>query len=587
MFLASPAIVGIFGAVIALVLIALVIIKRYRIAKPDEAIIVTGGKGKEVVDAAGNKSRDLSGQKVVTGGGVFVVPFVQKSFTISLRSRRLSITTEAQTTDGITMQAQAVAVVKVGGTQEMIRAAAQRFLSNSDEIDESTQEVLSGSLRSIIGGLTVLQIIRDRAVVAQSVLEAAEEALTKQGLVVDTLQIQEIRDGADYISNIGRPEAAKVRQQADIAETNAYQASQEAKIAAERVLLDRNRELKLRQAEIQVETDKATAQASAAQPLEDAIQQQAIVEQQRITAQKEVALRTEKLNADVRAVAEADAYRVEQIAKAEAAASISAAEGRATAVEREGAASRIARIAAAEAVEAEGRAEAAALEAKGTAEAAAIDARARALETQSQAVLAQELIHLLPEIAAEYARAIGAIEHMTVVSADGTSKVAGEAMGNIKGLLEMAKDTVGIDLAGMLNGAVSGGAAGAAAGRASREESDRGRRSDREAVRSERSERSERRGITEGRADVASADTGDHGVPYDSSSTADRSSAPGVTDSARDLAGSAAGTATAAADAASAAADAATEAARAAGAAAQRTGANVTDQINGFGAGSQ
>ena len=474
MFLASPAIVGVFGAVIALVLIALVIIKRYRIAKPDEAIIVTGGKGKEVVDAAGNKGRDLSGQKVVTGGGVFVVPFVQKSFTISLRSRRLTITTEAQTTDGITIQAQAVAVVKVGGAQEMIRAAAQRFLSNSDEIDESTQEVLSGSLRSIIGGLTVLQIIRDRAVVAQSVLEAAEEALTKQGLVVDTLQIQEIRDGADYITNIGRPEAAKVRQQADIAETNAYQASQEAKIAAERVLLDRNRELKLRQAEIQVETDKATAQASAAEPLEEAIQQQAIVQQKQITAQKEVALRTEQLNADVRAVAEAEAYRVEALAKADAAAAVSAADGRAQAVEREGLANRAARIAASEALEREGRAEAAALEAKGTAEAIAIDARARALETQSQAVLAQELIHLLPEIAGKYAEAIGAIDNMTVVSADGSSKVAGDAMGNIKGLLEMAKDTVGIDLVGMLNGVVAGGAAGAAAGRASQSDAPRG-----------------------------------------------------------------------------------------------------------------
>lgn len=466
MFLASPAIVGIFGAVIALVLVALVIIKRYRIAKPDEAIIVTGGKGKEVVDLAGNRGRDLSGQKVVTGGGVFVVPFVQKSFTISLRSRRLSITTEAQTTDGITMQAQAVAVVKVGGSQEMIRAAAQRFLSNSDEIDESTQEVLSGSLRSIIGGLTVLQIIRDRAVVAQSVLEAAEEALTKQGLVVDTLQIQEIRDGADYITNIGRPEAAKVRQLADIAETNAYQASQEAKIAAEKVLLDRNRELKLRQAEIQVETDKALAQASAAEPLEQAIQQQGIVEQQQMTAQKEVALKTQQLNADVRAVAEAEAYRIETEAKADAAAAISAAEGRAQSVEREGLASRQARIAASEALEAEGRAEAAALLAKGTAEAAAIDARARALETQSTAVLAQELIHLLPEIAGQYAQAIGSIDNMTVVSADGTAKVAGDAMGNIKGLLEMAKDTVGIDLVGMLNGVVAGGAAGSAAGRA-------------------------------------------------------------------------------------------------------------------------
>ncbi|WP_084767214.1 flotillin family protein [Leucobacter komagatae] len=466
MFFITPAIVGVFGAVIALVLIALVIIKRYRIAKPDEAIIVTGGKGKEVAAAQGGTTRDLSGQKVVTGGGVFVLPFVQKSFTISLRSRRLSITTEAQTTDGITMQAQAVAVVKVGGTQEMIRAAAQRFLSNSDEIDESTQEVLSGSLRSIIGGLTVLQIIRDRAVVAQSVLEAAEEALTKQGLVVDTLQIQEIRDGADYIANIGRPEAAKVRQQADIAETNAYQASEEAKIAAEKVLLDRNRELKLRQAEIQAETDKANAQAQAADPLEQAIQQQAIVEQQQITAQREVSLRTEKLNADVRAVAEAEAYRLEALAKAEAAAAVSAADGRAQAVEREGLAARAARIAASEAVAAEGRAEAEAIQAKGTAEAVAVEARARALETQSQAVLAQELIHRLPEIAGEYAQAIAGIDSMTVVSADGTARVAGDAMGNLKGLLEMARETVGVDLVGMLNGVVTGSAAGAAAGRA-------------------------------------------------------------------------------------------------------------------------
>ncbi|TDP89581.1 flotillin [Leucobacter luti] len=462
----APSIAGIFAAIFVLVLIALMIIKRYRIAKPDEAIIVTGGNGKEVVDSDGRRVRDLSGQKVVTGGGIFVVPFVQKSYSISLQSRRLTIATEAQTTDGITMQARAVAVVKVGGTKEMIRSAAQRFLSNPDEIDVSTEEVLSGSLRSIIGGLTVLQIIRDRAVVAQSVLEAAEEALTKQGLVVDTLQIQEIRDGADYIANIGRPEAAKVRQAADIAETNAYQASEEAKIGAEKVLLDRNRELKLRQAEIQAETDKANAQAQAADPLEQAIQQQAIVEQQQITAQKEVALRTEKLNADVRAVAEAEAYKVEALAKAEAAAAVSAADGRAQAVEREGLAARAARIAASEAVAAEGRAEAAAIEAKGAAEASAIGARSKALEQQAHAVLAQDLIALLPTIAGEYAQAIGNIDQMTVVSADGTAKVAGDAMGNIKGLLEMAKDTVGIDLVSMLNGAVTGGAAGAAAGRA-------------------------------------------------------------------------------------------------------------------------
>ncbi|MFC4222694.1 SPFH domain-containing protein [Lysinibacter cavernae] len=491
----TPALIAVFGIVIALVLIAAVIIKRYRIAKPDEAIIVTGGKGRTTVDELGNSSQDLSGQKVVTGGGVFVVPFVQKAFVMSLRSRRLMIVTEAQTTDGITIQAQAVAVVKVGGTQEMIRAAAQRFLSYSEEIDQSTQEVLSGSLRSIIGGLTVLQIIRDRAVVARNVLEAAEEALTKQGLVVDTLQIQEIRDASDYISNIGRPEAAKVRQLADIAETEAHQASEEAKISAQKVLLDKNRDLKLREAAIQAETDKALAEAGAAKPLEDAIQRQAIVAQEELTAQKEVALRKEKLNADVRAVAEAEAFRVEAMAKAEASAIAAAADGRAkaeiataqadlkrrefaaAAIEREGLAERASRISQAEALVAEGEAEAktitargtaeaAAIQAKGTAEAAAIEARADALETQSQAVLAQELIHMLPAIASEYAQAIGGIDSLTVVSADGANKVAGDAMGNIKGILEMVKETVGVDVVGMLNGAVAGNAAGTAAGAA-------------------------------------------------------------------------------------------------------------------------
>lgn len=444
-FLLTP-VLGIFGAVVALVLVALIIIKRYRIAKPDEAIIVTGRRGKS--KAPQGLEGDIGGQKVVTGGGVFVLPFIQKSFSLSLHSRRLSITTEAQTTDGITIQAQAVAVVKVGGSQEMIRAAAQRFLSNADEIDQSTQEVLSGSLRSIIGGLTVLQIIRDRAVVAQNVLEAAEEALTKQGLVVDTLQIQEIRDGADYIANIGRPEAAKVRKEAEIADTNAYQASEEAKIEAQKVLLDRNRELKLREAEIQSETDKAAAHARAASPLEDAVQRQAIVEQEQIAAQREVKLKEQKLNAEVRAVAEAEAFKVEALAKADAAAAIAAAEGRARATTIEG------------------DAEASAIQAKGLAEAEAIDARAKALEQQSQAVLAQELIHLLPAIAKEYAQAIGAIDNMTVVSADGTSKVAGEAMGNIKGLLDMTRDTVGVDIVGIINGVATGGAAGSAAGKA-------------------------------------------------------------------------------------------------------------------------
>lgn len=470
----EPIVVGIAVLVLAIVIVAVIVIRRYRIADPDEAIIVTGRKGKT--------TQDLSGQKVVTGGGVFVLPFVQKSYRLSLKSRQLAITTNAQTTNGITIEARAVAVVKVGGTEELIRAAAQRFLNQQDEIESSTQEVLSGSLRGIIGGLTVESIIRDRAALASAVLSAAEDALTKQGLVVDTLQIQEIKDNTNYINNLGRPEAAKVLRLAEVADVEAQLAANEARITADQTILERNRELKIREAEIREETDKATAVAEAAKPREDAIQRQKIVEAEEITAQKEASLKEQRLNAEIRKVADAEAYRIETIAKAEAESVAQTAEGQARAdvakataekqrrelaaeaAEREGQAEKVSRTALADAVRAEGIAEADAIAAKGTAEADAIAARADALADQSQAVLAQEAMHILPLIARELAAGYGSIDNMTIVSSDGSNKVTSDMVGNIAGVTTMLKDATGIDVAGLINGAVTGQATGQALG---------------------------------------------------------------------------------------------------------------------------
>jgi flotillin len=470
----NPLLVGIAGLVLVIVIVAVIVIRRYRIANPDEAIIVTGRKGKN--------TQDLTGQKVVTGGGVFVLPFVQKAFQLSLRSRQLSITTTAQTQNGITISARAVAVVKVGGSEEMIRAAAQRFLSQQEEIESSTQEVLSGSLRGIIGGMTVESIIRDRTALASAVLGAAEEALTKQGLVVDTLQIQEINDTQNYITNIGRPEAAKVSREADIADVEAQRAAEEAKIDAQKIILEKNRDLRLREAAIQQETDQARSAADAAKPLEDAIQRQKIVEAEEVTAQKEASLREQQLNAEVRKVADAEAYRIKTTASANAEAYASKAEGdaraavsaataekerrelAASAMEREGLAQKVNRTALADAVKAEGQAEAESIAARGRAEADAISARAEALAQQSQAVLAQDALKALPLIARELAAGYGSIDTITVVSADGANKITGDIVGNVKGVTEMLKDATGIDVAGLINGAVTGTATGNAIG---------------------------------------------------------------------------------------------------------------------------
>ncbi len=479
-------------ALVVLIVIGLVTgaIRRYRIAEPDEAIIVTGRKGKKTIDAEGHTTQDLSGQKVVTGGGVFVMPFVQKSFKMSLRSRRLLFNTTAQAKDGITIHAQAVAVIKVGGTEESIRNAAQRFLSQQEEIETSTQEVLSGSLRGIIGQLTVLEIIHDRQALAAAVLQAAEDALSKQGLVVDTLQIQEINDTSNYLVNLGVPESAAVQRAAAIANTEAQKTAEEASIQAKKQILEANRVLQLQQAAVQAETDKAVAQAAAAKPLEEAVQRQAIVKQEEITAQRQTELREQQLNADVRKVADAESYRIQVTAEANAKAKATEAnaervarESRAEAsrvegvsaaavIESRGNAERTARIAAAEAAKAEGEAEAVATAARGRAEAEsigarglaegqAIEARAKALTDNAQVVLAQELLKVLPQVAEAFGKAYASSE-ITVISADGTGKLTSDMVGNMASMTQMMKDATGIDLQAIINASAQGSAAGSA-----------------------------------------------------------------------------------------------------------------------------
>ncbi|MEZ5095697.1 MAG: flotillin family protein [Nocardioides sp.] len=268
MFGLSPALTAVVGIVVLLVLLGALITSRYRVAGPNEAYIVTGRRGKAIRNVeTGELSTDLSGQKVVMGGGVFVVPFVQKLHVLDLSSRRISVQIRgAVSGQGIKLNLDGVAIVKVGGNEDSIRAAAQRFLTQQAEVETFTQETLAGSLRSIVGSLSVEQIIRDRAAFAQRVADESETSLTGQGLVLDTFQIQDITDDGTYLADLGRPEAAKVGQTAAIAEANARQAAEQARIAAEQEIAITQRELALKTAEIKAETDAATAQAAAAGP---------------------------------------------------------------------------------------------------------------------------------------------------------------------------------------------------------------------------------------------------------------------------------------------------------------------------------
>lgn len=466
-FLPDPALVIAIAVVAVLLLILVIVIVRgIKIAKPDEAIIVTSRrrKGKDPLD-------ENAGQKVVFGSRVFVKPIVEAYFKLSLRSRQLNVQAVAQTRDAITIRVNAVAVVKVGGSEPMVRAAAQRFLNQQDQIETSTEEVLSGSIRSIVGQLTVTEIITNRQALQGQVLEAVGESLDIQGLQIDTLQIKEIDDDNGYIKDLGRAEAARVKQVAEIAEAEARRASEQARIAADQALAEAQRELDLRTADIQKETDKSRAEAAAAAPLAEAIAQQEVVSQQELTAAKRVGLRKQELDAEIRAKADADAYALEKQAQASAAASVAAANAdrdarrsAAEALEAEGLAERNRRIAAAEAVKAEGEAEAEAIRLKGSAEAESQRLQAEALAEQSSELLKQQIIAQLPAIVRAASEPLAAISNMTVISSDGSGAAAiGQGVaGQLATSVQIVKDVTGIDIADILNARAAGEAAGEA-----------------------------------------------------------------------------------------------------------------------------
>ncbi|TDE99079.1 flotillin family protein [Occultella glacieicola] len=484
MDLASP-IVLVIAIVVVIVLIGGLISSRYKVAGPDQAFIVTGRKGKAVKNPeTGQISTDLSGQKVVMGGGVFVWPFVQRIHILDLSSRRIMVQIRgAVSGQGIKLNLDGVAIVKVGGNEDSIRAAAQRFLSQQDEIDIFTQETLAGSLRSIVGSLSVEQIIRDRAAFAQRVADESESSLTGQGLVLDTFQIQDITDDGSYLADLGRPESAKLQRIASVAEAEARQAAEQARIKAEEEIAIAQRTLALKQAEIRSETDAAQAQAAASGPLAQADRDQAILLEQEKVAVRQAALKERQLDTEVRKPADAERYRVEtaaeanrnaEIFEAEAnkAAAIAAAEAQAEkdrltgvgeqsrrsalaeaeAIEghKRGEAEKARRVAEAEATRAEGEAEAAAILAKGQAEAEAMDKRAEAFARYNDAAVLQMLVEVLPQIAHEVAAPMAAIDKLTVVSTDGAGALPKQVTDNMVQTMELLKNTTGIDIEAIL-----------------------------------------------------------------------------------------------------------------------------------------
>lgn len=429
-------------ALIALLIAYITFRRAYRVAAPNEALVITGrspskGKGGDI---------DLeSGTRIVVGGRAFVRPLFDRAHSVSLSSRQIEVGVESQSKDGIFLSLQAVAQIKIGEEVGDIRKAAQRFLDQQDEIDRYSREILSGSLRAVVGTLPVVSIVHDREAVAQTVRTAAVDSLNNQGLVIDTLQIISVADDSDYLRNLGRPAAAEKEREARIAESQTRRESTEAENADNQKIADSQKELDLRNAAIAKETADERAEAKAAEELAYARQRQRVLDENQKIADQENELRERELVREVRKPADAEQYASER--KADSERYTREQESQASLVEAQNNA---------EAVKASGQADADSTRAKGEAEAASVRASAEAYKQFNEAAVLSQVLESLPQIAKEIAAPMSNIESLSIISSDGDNRLPENVATGIANTMKTLQATTGMDVQGLINQAIGG-----------------------------------------------------------------------------------------------------------------------------------
>ena len=281
----------------------------YRVPAPDEAMLVSGGR----------RWRGGAPFRVVVGHGTFVLPLFRKARYLTLSMQEAEVAEQCVTRQGISLNVRAVIAFKVGNDEESIVNAGQRFLSDQDQMTTLSGRIFAGHLRSIIGSMTVEEIVTERQKLAVEVLDGSKEEMAKIGLIVDALQIQSIDDmNSGYIEAMAAPHRAAIQRQAKIAQAQANQAAAEAEQESQRKQAEYARQTAVVQAQYKGEVDKAQAESAQVGPLSQAQAQRGVIEAQADLANRQAELRQRQLVAEVIRPAEAEADKVRILAQAEA-----------------------------------------------------------------------------------------------------------------------------------------------------------------------------------------------------------------------------------------------------------------------------
>jgi flotillin len=413
-------------AVVAMFLLMTMFAQLYRKAGPHQALVVYG----------------IRGTRIIKGRGTVIFPMLEtyRELSLQLMSFDVAPQQELYTQQGVAVTVEAVSQIKVKSDPESIITASEQFLTkNDDERQGLIKLVMEGHLRGIIGQLSVEQIVKEPEMVGDRVRATCADDMTKMGLEVISFTIKEIRDKNDYITNMGRPDVARVKRDAEIATAEAErdtaikraEASRAAAVATaqadqERVLAqtlslakqaESQRDLEIKKAQFLESTKRQQAQADKAYDIQTNIMQQQVVaeavkvrqveKEQEIKVQEAEILRREReLIATVLKQAEIDRQRIETLAAAERQRNIFEAEGKAASIRTQG------------------EAEAEIILKKGEAEAKAMNVKAEAYQEWNQAAVIDKLLTNMPEIVRALAAPLANIDKITIVST-GNGTIAG------------------------------------------------------------------------------------------------------------------------------------------------------------------
>jgi flotillin len=450
---------------VLLILLIFFLIYASRVVKvgPNEALLVSGSS---------------SGVRIIKGGRSFVWPIFEKADILSLELMTIEFKTpEVYTAKAIPIILDGVAQIKVKGDVESITTAGEQFLTKTrNEIERVALETLSGHIRAIIGELTVEEIYTKRENFAQKVQEVSAPDFANMGLEVVSLTIREIHDNQGYMEALGKPRAAEVKRDADVAmalrqresiiETaKAQQQAQEEKFKAETLIAQSQRDFEMKKAEYQAQINQKKADADLAYDLEKyKVAQQVKAEEVRVISvekermievqERETLRMQNELMATIEKPAEAERRRIQTIADAERYRIEAEAEARAMATRNVGFADADATkakgLADAEVVRANGMARAEIVKAQGTAEAEAMMKKADAWRAYNEAALAQMFIDKLPELARAVSEPLSKVEKIVMISNGsdgiGASKITKDVLDIVAQLPPVLESVAGLSL---------------------------------------------------------------------------------------------------------------------------------------------